>query len=63
MTEKRKRHCWPEAATRRSQYYTIRKCPICGLERVTDHNEAIAKTYYRDAIGVVSPMPECELVE
>lgn len=64
MTTKRKRHRWPEASAVRTEWLTVRTCPDCGLEKVTDHNERTVRQYYRYGIGrVVDPMPECEIVK
>lgn len=59
---KRKRHKWGKEPERH-QYETIRTCIVCGLLKISDHNEWPVRVYFRDRGGVVSPMPECEMVE
>lgn len=64
---KRKRHKWPADKTTRTEWYTIRQCSVCGLERITDHNGKYPVVYYRAphpaGREILREMPECEIVE
>lgn len=60
---KRKRHKWPQDSTIRTVYYTVRTCPVCGLDKVTDHNDVFPRLFYRLGAETFNKMPECEIVE
>lgn len=61
-TTKRKPHKWGEP-DRSDPYETVRTCVICGLQKITSHNDVFPVTWFREHGAWVKPMPECEIVE